>query len=54
MITGAVVTLGFARSADSRRRDGPGVEVATVAVTSVAAVVVLAALTMLPPGHVNL
>ena len=54
MITGAVVTLGFARSADARRRAGPGVEVATVAVTSAAAVAVLVALTLLPPGHVNL
>jgi membrane associated rhomboid family serine protease len=54
MITGGVVTLGFAPSAAARRRAGPGVEVATVAVTSVAAVAVLAALTLLPPGHVNL
>lgn len=54
MITGAVVTLGFARSADARRRAGSGVEVATVAVTSAAAVAVLVALTLLPPGHVNL
>ncbi len=54
MITGAVVTLGFARSAGARRRAGPGVEMATVAVTSAAAVVVLVALTLLPPGHVNL
>ena len=50
MITGAVVTMGLARSADaapdrrSGRRGGDG------AVTSVAAVAVLAALTLLPPG----
>ena len=54
MITGALVTLAFAHSADVRRRAGPGVELATVAVTSVAAVAVLVALTLLPPGHVNL
>jgi membrane associated rhomboid family serine protease len=54
MITGAVVTVGLARSADARRTAGPGVELATVAVTSVAAVAVLAALTLFPPGHVNL
>jgi membrane associated rhomboid family serine protease len=57
MITGAVVALGFAQSTDARRRDGAGgprVELATVAVTSVATVAVLAALTLLPPGHVNL
>jgi membrane associated rhomboid family serine protease len=54
MVTGAVVTLALARSEDARRRGGPGLELATVTVTSVAAVAVLAALTLLPPGHVNL
>jgi membrane associated rhomboid family serine protease len=54
LITGAVVTLGLVRSADARRTSGPGVELATVAITSVAAIAVLGALTLLPPGHVNL
>ncbi len=54
MITGAVVTLGLDRSIAARRTAGPGIELATVAVTSVVAAAVLAALTLLPPGHVNL
>ncbi len=54
MITGAVVTMGLTRSAPARRTAGPGVEVATAAITSVAAIAVLVALTLLPPGHVNL
>jgi membrane associated rhomboid family serine protease len=54
MITGAVVTVGLARSAEAHRTAGQGVEVATAAITSVAAIAVLVALTLLPPGHVNL
>ena len=54
MITGAVVTVGLARSADARRTSNQTVEVRTAVVTSVAAVGVLFALTLLPPGHVNL
>ncbi len=54
MITGALVTVGLARSADARRTSNQTVEVRTAVVTSVAAVGVLFALTLLPPGHVNL
>jgi hypothetical protein len=53
MITGALVTLGLVRSAASRP-DARRVEAATGAATAVVVVAVLAALTLLPPGHVNL
>ena len=54
MITGAVVTLGLARSADARRTAGAGTELVIGAATAVAVIAVLAVLTQLPPGHVNL
>jgi membrane associated rhomboid family serine protease len=53
MITGAVVTWGLVRAAGSRP-DARRVEAATGAATAVVVVAVLAALTLLPPGHVNL
>jgi membrane associated rhomboid family serine protease len=53
MITGALVTLALVRSAGSRP-DARRVEAATGAATAVVVVAVLAALTLLPPGHVNL
>lgn len=54
LISGAVVTLGMVQSMDLRRRAGRSAEVATAAGTTVAVVGVLVALTLLPPGHVNL
>jgi Rhomboid family len=54
MITGAVVTVGLARSAEARRTAGTGTELVIGAVTTVAVIAVLFALTRLPPGHVNL
>jgi membrane associated rhomboid family serine protease len=54
LISGAVVTLGMAQSIDQRRKGGRPAEVATVVGSAAAVIGVLVALTMLPPGHVNL
>jgi membrane associated rhomboid family serine protease len=54
LITGAVVSLGLARSAELRRVASRTVEVAAGAATTAAAAVVLGGLALLPPGHVNL
>jgi membrane associated rhomboid family serine protease len=54
LLTGAVVTIGLAHRTDQLRHNSRTVVLATGAATTVAAVVVLSLLTMLPPGHVNL
>jgi membrane associated rhomboid family serine protease len=54
LVTGAVVTLGLSHSYDLRRRASRTVEVAAGTATTVVVAAVLAALTVLPPGHVNL
>jgi membrane associated rhomboid family serine protease len=54
LVTGALVTLGLSHSADLRRGASRTLEFAVGTGTAVAAVVVLAMLTLLPPGHVNL
>jgi membrane associated rhomboid family serine protease len=54
LITGALVTMGVARTAARPRRASRALNLATGAATTVAAVVVLSLLTLLPPGHVNL
>ena len=54
LITGAVVTLGLAHSYDLRRGASRTVEVAAGTATTVVVAAVLAGLTLLPPGHVNL
>ena len=54
LITGALVTIGLARSADLSRVSNRTTEIAVGAGTVLGAVVVLALLTVLPPGHVNL
>jgi membrane associated rhomboid family serine protease len=54
LVSGAVVTLGMLQSMDLRSREGRTAEVATAAGSTIAVVAVLVALTLLPPGHVNL
>ncbi len=54
LVTGAVVTIGLAHSSERLQRNSRAVGLATGAATTVAAVVVLSLLTLLPPGHVNL
>jgi membrane associated rhomboid family serine protease len=54
MITGAVVTAGLVPSVDARRTAGRGTQLARGALASVAVLAVLGALTLVPPGHVNL
>jgi len=54
LVTGAVVTLGLAHSADLRRSANRSAEVGIGVATTVAAVGVLSLLALLPPGHVNL
>jgi membrane associated rhomboid family serine protease len=54
LVTGSVVALGLARSADLRRGATRSAEVLTGAAVTVAAAGVLGLLALLPPGHVNL
>jgi membrane associated rhomboid family serine protease len=54
LVTGALVTLGLSYSYDLRRSASRTVEVAAGTATTVLAAAVLAVLTLLPPGHVNL
>ena len=54
LVTGAVVAIGLAHSTDLRRVAGRATEVAAAAGTTLGAAGVLALLTLLPPGHVNL
>ena len=54
VITGAVVTLGLTRSTSLRRTPTRGAEITLEAFSSVVVIAILATLTLLPPGHVNL
>jgi membrane associated rhomboid family serine protease len=54
LFTGGIVAIGLARSSDLRRVASRVVEVATGVGTTLGATAVLALLTFLPPGHVNL
>jgi membrane associated rhomboid family serine protease len=54
LVSGAVVAMGLARSAELRRRDSHGPEVAVGVISTLSVVAALGLIALLPPGHVNL